>query len=164
MYLVLSQQVMMDVNFQHILAWRITSSDITRVQRGRIRMSDINITPPPSRFSDDSCEDTLDVDPKTKVALKKLKEALKASKEQEAQNNNSKTMSECDLSHIQTATPDLTHHQITFSANNHTRIQNSTPVSRNLENDLSNQGKHPCPKCGKYFKRVSSHLRFCKGK
>ena len=22
---------------------------------------------------------------------------------------------------------------------------------------------YPCPKCGKYFKRVSSYLRFCKG-
>ena len=72
--------------------------------------------------------------------------------------NNSTSISECDVSQIPMATPDVIHHQITFSSNDHMNIQNSTPVSRNLDKELAKEGKHPCPKCGNYFKRVSSHL------
>ena len=128
--------------------------------------NNVEVTPPPPSFYNDSCCDSPDIDPKTKVAIQRLKEALKRSKEQQTRNNNSNStsMSECDVSQIPVATPDVIQHQITFSGTDHMNIQNSTPVSRNLDKELANEGKYPCPKCGKYFKRVSSHLRFCKAK
>lgn len=142
--------------------------------------SSINITPPPSGYLDSSPDKSPDIDPKTKEAIRKLKDALKKSKEvAAASNNNTTTMSECDISHIPAATPitmsecDLSHipadpaatpgsnhHQMTFSAKS--TISNSTP--KNLEKALPTEGKQPCPKCGNLFKKVSSHIRWCKKK
>ena len=122
--------------------------------------SSINITLPPSGYLDSSPDKSPDIDPKTKEAIRKLKDALKKSKEvAAASNNNTTTMSECDLSHIPAdpaATPGSNHHQMTFSvkstmSNSTPKISNSTP--KNLEKALPTEGKQPCPKCGNLFKK-----------
>ena len=103
-------------------------------------------------YLDCSPDKSPDIDPKTKAAIIKLKDALKKSRELAvgASNNNTTTVSECDLSHIPAVTPGSSH-QMTFSAKS--TIQNST--LKNWEKALPTEGNQPCPKCGNVFKKYA---------
>ena len=74
-----------------------------------------------------------------------------------------------DVSSITQATPDIPNHQITLGEGNSFFRNNSTPIGKDLNNDLIDaeeirpKKQTKCKSCGKTFKRLGSHSRFCKG-
>ena len=131
----------------------------------------VELTPPPPT-PESSHVSPIELESATVEALARLRKANADFKKRKANEDASDNISKriCfDVSSISQATPDIPNHQITLGENNSFFRNNSTPIAKDLSNDLEAVEENPpkkqtkCKSCGKTFKRLGSHSRFCKG-